>query len=711
VLWADVGVGYYSYQTDKLNSFQLLLVDRSDIGPGDFDLVMNYDQIQWETGQASGGVDGLGGFSARVGYSNGVPASSFELPGSAVNGALLDSNPSGLIHGSRGSTQLGRYIYPVRNGLPPAGGGIGGQITDPSGNPVAAALVQVCPSAGGQCAWNGFADVHGLYNASGLADGTYTVTAYPPAGSNLLPHSAGPIAVAGGAHVGADVQLAAPQPPPAGTTISPSRAGANALPIVYWHDQLALQTQGCAGGSATFAITNIPSLYAAGSLAEGPPGVYTAVVNPLFPNHGAATVGITIHCPGGSDQHVLFDLYIDPSGVVESTTGQPLAGATVTLYRSDTATGPFTAVSDGSAVMSPTNRHNPDAADAAGHFGWDVITGYYRIRAAYPGCHDPADPALPYVESAVLTIPPPVIDLHLQLACPDTIPPTTTVGISPEPNPGGWNRSDPTVSLTAVDNPGGSGVASITYSADGANPITAQTVSGSAASFQITAEGTTTVTYYARDVAGNTESAHTLVVKLDKTPPRVTTTRTPSPNANGWSNTPVTVHFATADDGSGLAGPATADVTVSGEGANQSVSETFVDVAGNETTATVAPINIDRTAPTLTCSVDPSVLWPPNHKLVPVMTQIAVADALSGPGRFALVSVVSSEPDNGLRDGDTSGDIQAWTVGAPATAGLLRAERSGSGPGRIYTLTYSGEDLAGNAATCTVTVTVPHDKK
>ena len=44
------GVGYYAAETDKLNTFQVLLVDRPDLGTGDFEIVFNYDQIQWETG-------------------------------------------------------------------------------------------------------------------------------------------------------------------------------------------------------------------------------------------------------------------------------------------------------------------------------------------------------------------------------------------------------------------------------------------------------------------------------------------------------------------------------------------------------------------------------------------------------------------------------------------------------------------------------------
>ncbi|MBE3068335.1 MAG: hypothetical protein IMZ73_13070, partial [Chloroflexi bacterium] len=75
-----VNVGYFSSYTDKLNSFQLLLVERFDTGSGNFDIIFNYDKIQWETGSASGGSGGLGGSSARIGYSNGV-STSFELPG------------------------------------------------------------------------------------------------------------------------------------------------------------------------------------------------------------------------------------------------------------------------------------------------------------------------------------------------------------------------------------------------------------------------------------------------------------------------------------------------------------------------------------------------------------------------------------------------------------------------------------------------------
>jgi hypothetical protein len=113
-------VGYYGEQTDKLNDFQLILTDRSDTGAGNFDIEFNYNQVQWETGNASGGVDGLGGTSAAVGYSNGLSDPNnvyYQLPGSLVNGALIDGGSNALISNSLNSGVDGRYDFSVRNGV------------------------------------------------------------------------------------------------------------------------------------------------------------------------------------------------------------------------------------------------------------------------------------------------------------------------------------------------------------------------------------------------------------------------------------------------------------------------------------------------------------------------------------------------------------------------------------------------------------------
>ena len=118
------GVGYFSNQTDKTNIFQLVMIDRSDLGAGNFDFEFNYNQVQWETGDVSGGTDGLGGDCAHAGYSNGLSGSannSAELTGSGVCGAFLDGGPDALKTHMLNSDVAGRYLFNVRNGevVPP----------------------------------------------------------------------------------------------------------------------------------------------------------------------------------------------------------------------------------------------------------------------------------------------------------------------------------------------------------------------------------------------------------------------------------------------------------------------------------------------------------------------------------------------------------------------------------------------------------------
>ena len=113
-----VSVGYYDSHVDKVNSFQLLLVDRQDIAAGDFDMVYNYGPLNWETGDASGGIGGIGGTAARAGYSAGLalPGTSYELPGSGVSGALVDGGTSPLGASSQGpNNSRGSYTFPIRH--------------------------------------------------------------------------------------------------------------------------------------------------------------------------------------------------------------------------------------------------------------------------------------------------------------------------------------------------------------------------------------------------------------------------------------------------------------------------------------------------------------------------------------------------------------------------------------------------------------------
>ncbi|MGI8526880.1 MAG: nidogen-like domain-containing protein, partial [Pseudolabrys sp.] len=114
-------VGYYGSHTDKLNSFQVELVDE---GSGDFEIIFRYSNINWLTGDASGGSGGLGGSIARAGFSAGdnVYGHYFELPQSGNSAGMLNLESTA---GNTGSA--GAWVFRVSNGVVD---GIGGAMDD-----------------------------------------------------------------------------------------------------------------------------------------------------------------------------------------------------------------------------------------------------------------------------------------------------------------------------------------------------------------------------------------------------------------------------------------------------------------------------------------------------------------------------------------------------------------------------------------------------
>jgi RHS repeat-associated protein len=165
----------------------------------------------------------------------------------------------------------------------------------------------------------------------------------------------------------------------------------------------------------------------------------------------------------------------------------------------------------------------------------------------------------------------------------DRTPPTVTATTLPQPNAAGWNNTDVTVTFECSDPTSGVGFCPppTTVSTDGAN----QRVDGTA-----------------RDRADNSATASS-TVSLDKTPPTITPTALPAPNAAGWNNTDVKVSFTCDDSASGVVSCPDA-VTMATEGANQVVSRTVLDKADNSATASVA-LNIDKSKPTITAKADP----------------------------------------------------------------------------------------------------------
>ena len=107
------GVGYFQLAADRLNTFQLVLVERADRGAGDFDILFNYGSIQWESGYANGGIDGRGGTTASAGWNAGTRF--YATAGSLVPGALLDGGAQALVTGTNDGVP-GQMLFAVQNG-------------------------------------------------------------------------------------------------------------------------------------------------------------------------------------------------------------------------------------------------------------------------------------------------------------------------------------------------------------------------------------------------------------------------------------------------------------------------------------------------------------------------------------------------------------------------------------------------------------------
>jgi len=210
----------------------------------------------------------------------------------------------------------------------------------------------------------------------------------------------------------------------------------------------------------------------------------------------------------------------------------------------------------------------------------------------------------------------------------DTTAPTSTAsatvpdGTGTSPYAGGtsWTNKDVTVTLNATDNAGGSGVKELTYSATGADPISPAVTKAAAnlpTSFTIDAEGTTTISYFAKDNNNNVETAKTFVVNIDKTKPVISATATvpdgddagtdPDPYTAGtWTNKDVTVSFSCTDSGgSSIDTNTVAGATKTASGADQSVTNTgtCTDKAGNTADPkTFNDIDIDKDKPVISSS-------------------------------------------------------------------------------------------------------------
>ena len=119
----------------------------------------------------------------------------------------------------------------------------------------------------------------------------------------------------------------------------------------------------------------------------------------------------------------------------------------------------------------------------------------------------------------------------------------------------------------------------------------------------------------------------------------------------------------------------------------------------------------DTTPPSLSFTLSPNALWPPNHRLVLVTATIEASDTCNAAPTVVLVSITSSEPDNGSGDGNTANDIQGAAFGTDDRSFSLRAERAGGGSGRVYSVRYRATDASGGTTFATGQVVVSNGTK
>ena len=321
----------------------------------------------------------------------------------------------------------------------------------------------------------------------------------------------------------------------------------------------------------------------------------------------------------------------------------------------------------------------------------------------------------------------------------DSTPPTINHSVSPAANAAGWNKADATVTFTCADNAGGSGVKSCV--ADGTSPASAsKTIS--------TETNGTLVSGTATDNANNV-AKDSVTVKLDKTAPTISASRTPATgNANGWNNTNVTVDFACADAGTQASGVAScpAAKTFSTDGANQSASGTATDKADNDSAAaSVTGINVDKTAPTLSGAPttaansngwyngDVAIKWTASDATSGLAGAAPANSTLTGEGSGLKASASVSDKAGNTSNADSaavdidrtapttgiSGTSNNWTNGAVTVelaasdnlSGVASTKYSVDGgaqqTGTTFTLSAEGDhtvsyfstDKAGNAET------------
>jgi len=343
------------------------------------------------------------------------------------------------------------------------------------------------------------------------------------------------------------------------------------------------------------------------------------------------------------------------------------------------------------------------AAATGGFFGeWDLETGL------------PCGEALDYMLVVTLDVTPEEMVLNRNEE--HTVTAKVFRGSDPEANP----IADHSVTFSVVEGPNtgdsatsdtdSAGVATFSYVGDGGPGIDRILVETLHPGTEVTIGDTVTVEWINQPPECDAGGPYTVVVLSDTA--YVTLDAGGSSDADGdslrflWS---AECEGAAFDDNTVM----TPVLQLTGDClCVDSIAVTLVVSDGFDETECEAIVQIDdQRPPIIELREDPPVLWPPNHKyrqITPDMVIASVKDACGNdiPIESGIVTLVSSsEAENARGDGNSKEDI---AINCPNDV-RLRAERAGSGKGRVYGITYRYVTDNGAPGDATAWVNVPHD--
>jgi hypothetical protein len=315
----------------------------------------------------------------------------------------------------------------------------------------------------------------------------------------------------------------------------------------------------------------------------------------------------------------------------------------------------------------------------------------------------------------------------------DTTAPSVSAQLSPSPNGAGWNSTPVTVTLAANDGTG-SGISQITYTTDGSDPTTSGTAQAYSSAFTVSAEGTTSVRFFATDAAGNASAVQNQVVKIDTTAPAggaLTVNGTAASGAgtssyNSSGSFTISAISDYSDAGSGLASSTLTRqaATLSGGscgsyGAPSTISSrstpivqalggpscylytlTGTDNVGN-TAAISTTVKVDTSAPSA-----PAITLASASGNTYLSGTTAYINAQAGKSGSFQASATSSDGDSGILKLNFPGPSGFSGGGGDVTSSPYQTTYSWSGAvGASGSQTVTSYDNAGLTATASFTVT------